>query len=165
MPRPARELRDEELPMNTTTALPSTPDTVPASAADSNAAPKPPVPAVYQSMLIVSLLGALYRRYEESDLTHEILDLMLPNPLPYYLIRALALGMGGDARRSEEALEPLLACAPDDEMAKVVVAVAKVCSGEASWMRDMESVLASTSDPSAREFAANVVGMLMQIKT
>jgi hypothetical protein len=150
--------------MNPTTALPSTPDTTPAAAADAPPFLKPPVPAVYQSMLVVSLLGALYKRHEEADLLHEILDLMLPNPLPYYLVRALALGMGGDYKRSEQALEPLLAFSPDDEMAKVVISVAKVCSGEQSWMQDMESVLASASDPAAREFAANVVGMLLQMK-
>jgi hypothetical protein len=122
------------------------------------------VPPVYQSLMIAGLLGAMYKRYDDADEVHQVIEIAVPNTLPYDLTRAMVLGMSGDSRRAEQALAPVFEAAPHDDLAKVVLAISKICASDATWQEDMENVLASSADPEARQLAADMVGMLLQMK-
>jgi hypothetical protein len=62
-----------------------------------------------------------------------------------------------------DALQSHLDANPQDDSAKVVLAVSMMLSGDSRWQGMLENVLASSSDPGAREAATRVIGYLLSL--
>ena len=113
-------------------------------------------PAVYRSLMAVGLLGAVYKQHDAADEIAEALELTLADPLQFRINRAIAHSIGGDARFAGEKLGEHLDNHPQDDGAKVVLAVSKMLAGDDDWESLLESVLASSADQVARQAARQV---------
>lgn len=122
-----------------------------------------PYPAVYRSMMTVGLLGSVYGRRDEADVVGEAIEMTLADPLPYRVNRAIAEGIGGDAKFASEKLGEHLDKHPDDDSTKVIVAVSKMLAGDPEWKAMLDSVLASSSDQTARQAARDVMDYLRSL--
>jgi hypothetical protein len=121
-------------------------------------------PAVYQSMLAVSLMGSAYGCEDDADIIGRTLEPTLPDVTAYRINRAMAQGLHGNAAAAERTLQSVLDASPDDDCAKVVLAVSKMLCGDPEWQAILENLFASSTDPVARNAASNVVAYLMQAK-
>jgi len=133
------------------------------SSADDALADEPYHPT-YQALMAFGLLGAVYGRHEDADVVAEAVELTLDDPLPYRINHALARSVGGGGAAAVEMLKEYVNDNPDDDGTKVVLAVSMMLSGQAEWQSLIESVLAGSSDPVAREAATNVVAFLLSMR-
>jgi hypothetical protein len=122
-------------------------------------------PVVYRNLMAVGLLGAIYRREEDAEAINEAVELTLLDPVPFRLFRAIALGVGGSAGYARNHLQARLEQRPDDDGAKVALAVALMFSGDADWKRWLDNVLATSADQSARDAANGVMSYLSGLGT
>jgi len=88
----------------------------------SNAAATP-YPEVYRSLMTVGLLGSVYGRHEDAETVSAAVEKTLGDPLQYRINRAIAQGIGGDSASAVAALGEHLDAHPDDEGARVAMAV------------------------------------------
>jgi hypothetical protein len=117
-------------------------------------------PLVYRNLMAVGLLGAIYRKHEDSDTVSDAVELTLNDTQHFRICRAIAQGMGGNGRAAEEALGKHVEDNPDDDSAKVALGVALMLSGDSSWQHWIDNVLATSSDQNAREAATGVLSYL-----
>jgi hypothetical protein len=120
----------------------------------------PEYPAVYRNLMAVGLLGAIYRREQDSDVINEAVELTLQDPAPFRVCRAIAQGVGGNASYARQQLLARLEQQPDDDTAKVALAVALMFCGDPEWKRWLDNVLATSSDQNARDTANGVLSYL-----
>lgn len=125
-----------------------------------SSAVEPRYPRVYYNLMVVSLLGAIYRRHDDAEVCSTAVEATLKDPTRYRMYRALAKGIGGDAVLATEMLERHLAANPDDDRAKVTLAVAMMLGGHPDWKSIIDQVLALSTDIPAREAASSVIGYL-----
>lgn len=129
-------------------------------AGEAAAAPVPtevPYSPVYRSLMVVGLLGAVYSTHDDADIVNTAIEPTLPNPMNYRINRALALGMGGRSKAAADMLKADIDANPQDDAAKVVLAVSMMISGDPQWKGLLESVLASSPDANAREAATRII--------
>jgi hypothetical protein len=114
-------------------------------------------PKVYYNLMVVSLLGAIYRRHDDADVCKVAVDNTLQDPTRYRLYCAIARGIGGDPTVASEMLEYQMREAPDDDRAKVTLAVAMMLGGDDDWKAVIDNVLACSCDMPARQAANSVL--------
>jgi hypothetical protein len=119
-----------------------------------------PYPLVYRNLMAVGLLGAIYRKHEDSDTVSDAVEMTLVDAQHFRVCRAIAQGMGGNGRAAEEALSKHVENNPDDDGAKVVLGVSLMLAGDSSWKHWIDNVLATSSDQNAREAATGVLSYL-----
>lgn len=124
------------------------------------AAPAGHYPEVYRSLMVVGLLGAIYRRMEDADIVNTAVEATLDDPGFYRMCRAIAVGMGGDVEYARETLGSYVDEHPDDDNAKVAMAVSLMLGGDAEWKSWLDKVLATSTEQSAREAANGVLTFL-----
>lgn len=120
----------------------------------------PEYPVVYRNLMAVGLLGAIYRREQDSDAINEAVELTLQDPVPFRIYRAIAQGVGGNAGYARSQLLARLEQRPDDDSAKVALAVALMFTGDPEWKRWLDNVLATSTDQNARDAANGVLSYL-----
>jgi hypothetical protein len=119
-----------------------------------------PYPRVYYNLMVVSLLGSIYRQHDEAETCSTAVESTLKDPTRYRMYRAIAKGIGGDASLATEMLEQHLADHPDDDRAKVTLAVAMMLGGNPAWKSIIDRILAVSTDIPAREAANSVLSYL-----
>jgi len=117
-------------------------------------------PRVYYNLMIVSLLGSIYRRHDEAEICSIAVEATLKDAGRYRMFRAIAKGIGGDASVASSMLEQHLAEHPEDDRAKVTLAVAMMLGGNPGWKPIIDRVLALSTDIPAREAATSVLQYL-----
>lgn len=117
-------------------------------------------PAVYRQLMTVGLLGAIYRHKEDAAIVNEAVEATLDDPTMYRMCCAIALGMGGDAAYARTQLGSHLEQHPDDDNAKVAMAVSMMLGGDPDWRQPIDNVLATSTEQSAREAANGVLSYL-----
>jgi hypothetical protein len=117
-------------------------------------------PRVYYNLMVVSLLAAIYRRHEDAETCAIAVEATLKDPGRYRMYRAIAKGIGGDASLASSLLEHHLQEHPDDDRAKVTLAVAMMLGGNPEWKSVIDRVLALSTDIPAREAATSVLSYL-----
>jgi hypothetical protein len=119
-----------------------------------------PYPRVYYNLMVVSLLGSIYRQHDEAQSCSEAVESTLKDATRYRMYRAIAKGIGGDANLATEMLEQHLTEHPDDDRAKVTLAVAMMLGGNPDWKSIIDRILAVSTDVPAREAANSVLSYL-----
>jgi len=114
-------------------------------------------PLVYRNLMAVGLLGAIYKTHDDANVINEAVELTLADPTQFRLCRAIAQGMGGDASFANSTLTHHLEAHGDDDGAKVAMAVALLLAGDPQWRALIDNVLATSSDPQARQAANSVI--------
>jgi thioredoxin-like negative regulator of GroEL len=121
-------------------------------------------PAVYRNLMVVGLLGACYQVHEDAQKVNDAVESTLQDPTAFRMYRALAQGMGGDSEYAAEQLRKRMDEAPDDDKAKLTLAVALMLAGNPEWKGLVENVLATSTDQVAREAATNLVQYLTSLR-
>jgi len=118
-------------------------------------------PLPYRNLMAVSLLGTLYRA-QEVDAASRAVENTLADPGRFRVYRAVLQSIGGEGKAAESALAAHLEHRPDDDGAKLAVAMAKALSGDAEWRPLLENVLATSSDGGVREAATRMLEQLQR---
>jgi hypothetical protein len=127
--------------------------------------PETRYPRIYYNLMVVSLLGAIYRRHDEAEICSTAVETTLKDASRYRMYKAIAKGIGGDATPATELLERHLESNPDDDRAKVTLAVAMMLGGNPGWKAIIDKVLALSTDIPAREAATSVLNYLSAFGT
>jgi Flp pilus assembly protein TadD len=130
---------------------------------DNTTAAERDYPLVYRNLMAVGLLGAVYRKHEDSDTVSDAVELTLNDAQHFRICRAIAQGMGGNGLAAKEALGRHVEDNPDDDGAKVALGVALMLSGDSDWQHWIDNVLATSSDQVAREAATGVLTYLKRL--
>jgi len=117
-------------------------------------------PAVYRSLMLVGLLGGIYRAGDDVKTVNAAVELTLDDPTVYTMYHAIALGIGGNAEFAKQNLGAHIDRHSDDDGAKVVMAVSMMLSGDPDWKQWIDNVLASSTDQNARTAANGVLSYL-----
>jgi hypothetical protein len=129
-----------------------------------SAAPAGDYPVVYRNLMAIGLLGAIYRCADDATLVNEAVEATLDDPTMYRMCRSIALGMGGDSAYAKTNLGAHLEQNPDDDNAKVAMAVSMMLSGDPEWKHWLDNVLATSTEQSAREAATGVLSYLATVQ-
>lgn len=130
-------------------------------AASSAASAQPAAyPVVYRNLMVVGLLGSIYRKHEDAELVSSAVEATLSDKTQYRMYCAIARGIGGDAKFAADVLGEHLEQFPDDDAAKVTLAVAMMLAGDPEWKSVIDRVLALSTDQTAREAAVGVISYL-----
>jgi hypothetical protein len=135
-----------------------------AACAAPTTAPARGYPEVYRNLMTVGLLGAIYRRLDDADVVNAAVEATLDDPSHYRMCRAIAVGMGGDVGYAREQLGSYVEHNPDDDNAKVAMAVSLMLGGDAEWKGWLDNVLATSTEQSAREAANGVLTFLSALQ-
>jgi hypothetical protein len=122
-------------------------------------------PRVYYNLMVTSLIGSIYRRHDDAEIAAVAVEATLIDPTRYRMYRAIAKGIGGDASLATQMLETHLEQFPDDDRAKVTLAVAMMLGGHPDWKSVIDRVLALSTDIPAREAATSVLGYVDVLAT
>lgn len=120
-----------------------------------------PYPLPYRNLMAVSLLGTLYRA-QDAETASKAVENTLADPGRFRVYRAVLQSIGGEGRAAEAAMVAHLERHPDDDGAKLAVAMAKALTGDAAWKPLLENVLATSSDAGVREAATRMLGQLQR---
>ena len=121
-------------------------------------------PPVYRNLMMVGLLGACYQAHEDAQMVNDAVEATMQDPTPFRMYRALAQGIGGDASYAATQLQQRLDEKPDDDKAKVALAVSMMLAGDPEWKGVVENVLATSTDQVAREAATNLIQYLTTLR-
>jgi len=119
-------------------------------------------PTVYRNLMVVGLLASIYRKHDDAEVVNAAVEATLGDVSQFRIYRAIAQGIGGDAKLANEMLADAMENQPDDDAAKVTFAVAMLLGGDPQWKAIIDTVLATSTDQVAREAA---VGVLSYLKT
>lgn len=122
-------------------------------------------PAVYHNLMLVGLLGAIYRSNgDDTQTVNKAVELTLVDTTVFTMCRAIALGMGGDADFAKTHLGAHLEQHADDDGAKLAMAVSMMLAGDTQWKHLIDNLLATSTDQTAREAAHGVLSYLNKLK-
>lgn len=121
-------------------------------------------PAVYHNLMLVGLLGEIYRSGDDTQTVNKAVELTLVDTTVFTMCRAIAMGMGGNADFAKTHLGAHLEQHADDDGAKLAMAVSMMLAGDTQWKHQIDNLLATSTDPTAREAAHGVLSYLDKIK-
>lgn len=120
-------------------------------------------PSVYRHLMRVGLLGVVYRLDEDARIVNRAVDATLEDPQAYHLVVAVALGMAGRPDNGRHLLGLGPHDEPQDDQAKLALAVTQLLGGDPQWRYWIEQVLACSVDQPAREAAYGVLGFVRRL--
>lgn len=110
--------------------------------------------------MVIGLLGIVYRLPEEAAVLNDLIDVTLQEPTAFRLCRAIACGMAGDSVYAKRVLIPYIDGNPDDEGARIAMAMAMVLAGDADGSKALQSLLAVSNDQALRHAGNNMLSFL-----
>jgi len=114
-------------------------------------------PVIYRNLMSAGLLGAIYRLGPDADIINAAVELTLDNPRHFRTYRAVALAMAGQVDYAHRVLGSQIEEHPQDDEAKVALALSLLLGGDADWRVWIDNVLATSDDQPAREAALGVL--------
>lgn len=120
-------------------------------------------PTVYRHLMSIGLLGSIYRKHDDANAVNIAVEATLRDPSQFRMYRAIAQGIGGDSALATEMLGAQVEENPDNDTAKVAMAVAMMLAGDPEWKPIIDKVLATSTDQVAREAAVSVLNYLMSL--
>jgi hypothetical protein len=120
-------------------------------------------PAVYRSLMLIGLLGGIYRAGDDVQIVNTAVEATLDDPTVYTMYHAIAMGMGGNSDFAKKSIGAHIDRHSDDDGAKVVMAVSMMLSGDPNWKQWIDNVLASSTDQNARTAANGVLSYLASV--
>ena len=120
-------------------------------------------PSVYRHLMRVGLLGVVYRFAEDARIVNDAVDATLEDPQAYHLVVAVALGMAGRPDNGRHLLGLGPHDDPQDDQAKLALAVTQLLGGDPQWRYWVDQVLACSIDQPARQTAYGVLGFLRRM--
>jgi hypothetical protein len=114
-------------------------------------------PTVCRNLMAVGLLAGVHRCRRDADLIDAFIESTIASPGTYRIVRAMTLAMAGDPGYAVKLAEMQLASDPDDDMAKVLSGYARRLAGEPDWKFNVDNVLATSRNLSARLAATAVI--------
>lgn len=121
-------------------------------------------PAVYRNLMLVGLLGAIYRSGDDTQVVNKAVELTLVDTTMFTMCRAIALGMGGDGDFARTNLGAHLEHHTDDDSAKLAMAVSLMLAGDQQWKHLIDNLLATSTDQTVRDAAHGVLSYLDKLK-
>ncbi|HEU4459574.1 MAG TPA: hypothetical protein VFR90_10660 [Methylibium sp.] len=119
-------------------------------------------PLVYRYLMAVGLLGIVYRTREDADIVNDAVEATLKHPMQFRACRAIVTGMSGDGSLAKSVLGDHLRENPDDEAARVAMAVSLMLAGDPDGRAALESVLATTTNDVVRRAVNGVMDYMSQ---
>lgn len=117
-------------------------------------------PPLYRNLMAIGLLGTVYRLPDDANIVNDVIDATLQQPTQYRMCRAIATGMTGDSDYAKRVLAPYVEDHPDDEAARVAMAIALTLAGDEEGPKTLHSVLAVSTDMSIRMTAGNMLSFM-----
>jgi thioredoxin-like negative regulator of GroEL len=108
---------------------------------------------MYRELMAVGLLGTLYRATEDSEIINNVVETTLSSPAQYRICRAVVSGMAGNSDVAKGSLSTHVETNPDDEVARLALALSLVLAGDAEGKRAIEGLLVTTDDVAVRQTA------------
>lgn len=108
---------------------------------------------MYRELMAVGLLGTLYRATEDAEIINNVVETTLATPAQYRICRAVVSGMAGNAGVAKGSLSAHVEANPDDEVARLALALSLVLAGDAEGKRAIEGLLVTTDDMAVRQTA------------
>lgn len=114
---------------------------------------------IYRNLMAVGLLGTAYRASDDAEVINDIIESTLEAPLQFRVCRAIVSAMAG-VRTESAGLAAHVEQHPDDEAARLALAITLLLSGDADGKRAIEGLLVTTEDEVVRETANNMLDLL-----
>jgi len=108
---------------------------------------------MYRELMAVGLLGTLYRATEDAEVINNVIESTLATPSQYRICRAVVSGMAGNAAVAKGSLSTHVEANPDDEVARLALALSLALAGDAEGKRVIEGLLVTTDDMGIRQTA------------
>jgi thioredoxin-like negative regulator of GroEL len=115
---------------------------------------------IYRDLMAVGLLGTIYRCEEDSEAINDIVEATLSEPLQFRICRAVVSGMAGVGNVASGTLKSHVDVNPDDEAARLALAISLILAGDPEGRRAVESLLATTNDIDVRRTAHSMLEVL-----
>ncbi len=117
---------------------------------------------IYRNLMAVGLLGTIYRSEEDAETINDVIEATLNEPLQFRICRAVVSGMAGVGDVARGSLRTHVDTHPDDEAARLALAISLILAGDPDGRRAIESLLATTSDTNVRLTAHSMLELLPQ---
>jgi hypothetical protein len=114
-------------------------------------------PVIYRNLMSAGLLGSIYRLGADADIINAAVELTLDDPRHFRTYRAVALAMAGQVDYARRVLGSHIDERPQDDDAKVALALSLLLGGDSDWRVWIDNVLATSHDQPAREAALGVL--------
>jgi len=114
-------------------------------------------PVIYRNLMSAGLLGSIYRLGADANIINAAVELTLDDPRHFRTYRAVALAMAGQVDYAQRVLGSQIEEHPQDDEAKVALALSLLLGGDTDWRAWIDNVLATSDDQPAREAALGVL--------
>lgn len=115
---------------------------------------------LYRNLMAVGLLGLVYRDIDDSNEICDVVEATLAEPLQFQVCRSVVSGMAGSGDVAKGSLSEYVSRNPNDEPARLALAVSLLLAGDAEGKRAIEGLLATTDNIAVRETANNMLELL-----
>ncbi|WAC71595.1 hypothetical protein OU995_18665 [Roseateles sp. SL47] len=115
---------------------------------------------LYRNLMAVGLLGLVYREMEDGNEICDVVESTLAEPLQFQVCRAVVSGMAGATDVAKGSLSEYVHRNPNDEPARLALAISLLLAGDADGKRAIEGLLATTDNTAVRETANNMLELL-----
>ena len=117
---------------------------------------------IYRNLMAVGLLGTVYRCPDEAETINEVIEATLAEPLQFRVCRAVVSGMAGISDVAKGSLAAHVEQHPDDESARLGLAISLILAGDPDGKRAIEGLLATTTDAVVRQTANSMLEFIRQ---
>jgi hypothetical protein len=114
-------------------------------------------PVIYRNLMSVGLLGVIYRVGEDAQTINAAVESTLAEPGAFSTYCAVALAMAGQTEYARNVLGGRVEEQPQDDQAKVALAVSLLFGGDPGWRHWVDNVLATSTDQPTRQAALGVL--------
>lgn len=114
-------------------------------------------PVIYRNLMSVGLLGEIYRVGEDAKTINAAVERTLSDPGCFSSYLAVAMAMGGSTEYASSVLGSRVEEHPQDDEAKLAMAVSLLFGGDTSWRHWVNNVLATSGEPRVREAALGIL--------
>ena len=112
---------------------------------------------IYRNLMAVGLLGTAYRATDDAETINDVIEDTLADPMQFRVCRAVVSGMAGNANVARGSLSTHVEQHPDDEPARLALAISLVLAGDAEGKRAIEALLVTTTDNVVRDTANSML--------
>jgi len=117
---------------------------------------------IYRNLMAVGLLGTVYRCADDAEVINDVIEATLAEPLQFRVCRAVVSGIAGVGDVARGSLSAHVDAHPEDEAARLALAISLILAGDAEGKRAVEGLLVTTNDAAVRETAHNMLELIQR---